>query len=335
MKRFSLLLLGPLLFAVPALADVNIGRPTSGSKVVSPFLLTATASSCSSQITSIGYSIDNSANPTIFKGSSINTRVSSITGAHTVYVTAYGREGAICESPVAIIVVSDPTTSVPSDASVYSGIQALSGWQGTNDSGIQGGEASGTTKIVSSPSLSGSARQFSMQYSNYGAERYWVVFASNSSATNFLYDGWVYVARPSHGIANLEMDTDQVLSNGDTVILGFQCDGYSGTWDYTENAGTPKAPQAHWLNSQSGCNPREWTVDTWHHVQVTYSRDQSGVVTYGSVWFDGVEQDINETVPSDYSLNWAIVLLTNFQIDGYGAKGSATVFLGMLTIYAW
>ena len=336
MKYLTRLVLSLSILAVPAFADVTITNPTRNAEVVSPFLLTATASKCSSQpIASMGYSMDSITNPTMVKGSSVDTHVSSITGAHTVYVLSYGKGGAVCENSVAIIVVPDPVTQVPSDASKYNRVQALDAWQGTNDNGVPGGIASGTTQIVSSPSLSGSARQFSMQFTNNGAERYSVVFGSNTSATNFLYDGWVYIARPSNAIANLEMDTDQVMSNGDTVIFGFQCDGYSGTWDYTANEGTPTAPQSHWLNSPYGCNPRKWSTNTWHHVQVSYSRDQYGSVTYQSVWFDGVEQDLNQTVSSDFSLNWAIVLLTNFQIDGYGASGSATVYLDNLTIYAW
>jgi hypothetical protein len=284
----------------------------------------------------MGYSIDSTANPTMMKGSSIDTKVASLTGAHTVYVQSFGLRGAVCESSVPIIVVPDPVTQVPSDALQFRSIQALTGWQGSNDEGISGGSATGTTQIVSSPSLSGKARQFSMQYTNYGGERYWVTFGSNTSVTNFLYDGWIYLARPAKSIANLEMDTDQVMSNGDTVIFAFQCDGYSGTWDYTENAGgVPKSPSAHWVNSQSGCNPQNWSTNTWHHVQISYSRDQYGSVTYQSVWFDGVEQDINATVPSDFALNWAVVLLTNFQIDGLGASGSATVYLDNLNIYAW
>jgi len=337
MKSPLLLIFTPFVCALPAFADVTIATPTRNSEVVSPFHLTATASKCSSQqITSMGYSIDSTANPTMVKGSSIDTKVASLTGAHTVYVQSFGMRGAVCEASVPIIVVPDPVTQVPSDALQFRSIQALSGWQGANDEGISGGSATGTTQIVSSPSLSGKARQFSMQYTNYGGERYWVTFGSNTSVTNFLYDGWIYLPRPSKNIANLEMDVDQVMSNGDTVIFAFQCDGYSGTWDYTENAGgVAKSPSAHWVNSQSACNPRNWTTDTWHHVQITYSRDQYGSVTYQSVWFDGVEQDINATVPSDFSLNWAVVLLTNFQIDGLGASGSATVYLDNLNIYAW
>ena len=41
------------------------------------------------------------------------------------------------------------------------------------------------------------------------------------------------------------------MPNGDTVIFGFQCDGWDGTWDYTENAGTPTAPIDHWVNSSA------------------------------------------------------------------------------------
>ena len=337
MKSFPLLVFFLVVCALPAFAQVTITSPTRNSEVVAPFHLVATSSKCSSQtVTSMGYSIDSTSNPIVVKGSSIDTQVASVTGAHVVYVQSFTRGNAVCQSSVPIIVVPDPVTQVPSDALQFNGIQALSGWQGANDEGIAGGSATGTTQIVSSPSLSGKARQFSMQFSNYGGERYWVTFGSNTSVTNFLYDGWVYLARPSKSIANLELDTDQVMSNGDTVIFAFQCDGYSGTWDYTENAGgVAKSPSAQWVNSQAGCNPRNWTTNTWHHVQISYSRDQYGSVTYQSVWFDGVEQDINTTVPSDFALNWAVVLLTNFQIDGLGVSGSATVYLDNLNIYAW
>jgi hypothetical protein len=145
----------------------------------------------------------------------------------------------------------------------------------------------------------------------------------------------VYVASPSDGIANLEFDMNQVLANGQTVIYGFQCDGYSSTWDYTENSGSPAAYVDHWLHSTAACNPGQWTTDTWHHLQVTYSRDDAGNVTYHSVWFDGAEQDIDATVPSAFALGWGSVLLTNFQVDGVGATGSSTVYIDNLTVSRW
>jgi hypothetical protein len=125
------------------------------------------------------------------------------------------------------------------------------------------------------------------------------------------------------------------MANGQTVIFGFQCDGYSGTWDYTVNAGTPQNPNDQWRHSAAGCNPRGWSTNAWHHVQVSYSRDNSGNVTYKSVWLDNVEQDLYVTAPSAFALGWGSALLTNFQVDGLGAGGSSKVYLDDLTIYWW
>jgi hypothetical protein len=183
--------------------------------------------------------------------------------------------------------------------------------------------------------MTGKAREFATQFKNYDDELYYAVIGDNTAVTNFLYDGWVYVAQPSNGIANVELDMNQVMSNGQTVIFGIQCDYYSGTWDYTANEGTPQAYSDQWLHSLIPCNPRNWTTNTWHHVQITYSRDENGGVTYQSVWFDGVEGDFSATVSSAFALGWAPVLLTNFEVDGYGATGSSTLYLDKLTVSAW
>ncbi len=89
------------------------------------------------------------------------------------------------------------------------------------------------------------------------------------------------------------------------------------------------------MKSNQACNLEEWSVETWHHVQVLYSRDSAGNVTYESVWLDDVEQDIDATVPSAFALGWGSTLLTNLQVDGRGPSGSSTVYLDNLTIYRW
>lgn len=152
---------------------------------------------------------------------------------------------------------------------------------------------------------------------------------------NFFWDGWVYVDSSIGSVANLELDMNQVISNGDTIIYGFQCDGYSGTWDYTENSGTVVNHSAHWLHATNApCDVRTWTQNAWHHIQIGYSRDNSGNVTYHSVWLDGNQTQINKTVPSEFALGWGTTLLTNFQIDGRGT-GSNTIYLDNLTISRW
>jgi hypothetical protein len=132
------------------------------------------------------------------------------------------------------------------------------------------------------------------------------------------------------------MDMNQVMPNGQTVIFGFQCDGWNGTWDYTENAGAPTAPVDHWVQSSALCNVQNWSQYAWHHVQVSYSRDGYGNVTYQSVWLDGNQQQLNVTVPSAFALGWGPTLLTNFQVDSFAAGwSSSTVYLDDLTISRW
>jgi len=189
--------------------------------------------------------------------------------------------------------------------------------------------------LEATPSQSGQARQFDTSYTNYGGERYYVSFGADTTSINFFYDVWVYLPAASTDIANLEFDMNQVMANGQTVIYGFQCDGWSGTWDYTQNIGTTQVPVDHWSHSTATCNVKNWSIQTWHHLQVYYSRDAQGNVSYNTVWLDGVEQPINATVPSAFALGWGSTLLTNFQVDGSNAGGSSTVYLDQMTIYRW
>jgi hypothetical protein len=226
---------------------------------------------------------------------------------------------------------------VPSNATVVSEIQALAKWQAAYDQGTSGssGSSAGAMELVDNPSISGQAREFDSTYTDSGGERYYVSIGADTTATNFFYDMWVYLGTSTGKIANLEFDMNQVMANGQTVIYGFQCDGYSHTWDYTENAGTPAVPVDRWVHSPASCNVQNWSVNTWHHLQVSYSRDDEGNVTYNSVWLDSTEQSINATVPSAFALGWGSTLLTNFQVDGLGASGSSAAYLDKMTVYRW
>lgn len=216
-------------------------------------------------------------------------------------------------------------------------IQALGNWNADYDTGTSGstGDASGTTSVVEQPSLTGEARAFATNFSNYGGERYYASFGQDPLATHFLYDAWVYLDGTVGSVANLELDMNQTMANGETVIYGFQCDGWTGTWDYTWNAGTPQKYADKWAHSTAPCNVQNWSINTWHHVQIAYSRDDAGNVTYQTVWLDDVEQDINATAPSAFALGWGSTLLTNVQVDGNGESGSSTVRVDQMTVWRW
>ena len=328
-----------MTFALPALASVTVSSPSNGEQVGTPFKLSASASSCSSQpVSAMGYSLDNSSDTITVSSTAINTNVSSGTGNHTLHVKAWGDKGASCVTDVSVAVGAGTSSGggldIPSDATSVGSIQVLSNWKAVNDSGASG-SSNGSMALVGSPSLTGSARRFITNFSNDGGERYQISFGDDESATNFVYDGWVYLTSSSSKVANLEMDLNQVMSNGQTVIFGFQCDGWSGTWDYTANAGSPTKSKDVWVHSGAACNPRSWSINTWHHVQIYYSRSSDGVVAYHTVWLDGKGQAINATVASAFALGWAPTLLSNFQVDGYGSGGQSVVYLDDLVIYRW
>lgn len=339
MKNFFTFVLCSAI-AIPAFASATISSPTSGETVTSPFTLSADASSCSSQpVSSMGYSLDDSPDTTLFHGdSSINTKVDSSTGKHTVHVKVWSTKGAVCVTDVSVDVASvtnDVTANssiVPSSAISVSGIHALSNWKKVHDSGTPG-SSTGSTSLVASPSHSGSSRKFATSFSNSGGERYSVSFGDDRTSTYFLYDAWIYVASPSTKLANLELDLYQTMSSGETVLFGLQCSGYSGTWEYTHNTGTASHPKGVWTSSSAKCNPRSWTTGKWHHVQLEYSRS-GATVTYHAVWLDGVKSTLGKTAFSGHNLGWGSSLLTQFQVDGVGT-GSATLYLGGLTLYRW
>jgi hypothetical protein len=327
-----------LTMTLPALAGVTVNSPSNDTDVTSPFTLNASASTCSSSsVVTMGYSFDSSSDTTVIKGQSIDQSISSSTGGHTLHVKAWGQNGASCVTSISITVKSGTTSSesiIPSSADIVSHIQALSSWQSAHDTGGPG-SSSGSTAIVSSPSLYGSTRRFVTSFSNNGDERFSKSFSDNVGAENLFYDAWVYLTSSSSKIGNLEFDVNQVMLDGKTALIGFQCDGYSGEWAYNVNKGTASSPRPSWV-SKSGthCNPRSWSINKWHHVQASFSRNSTGTVTYHAIWLDGVETSLNVSAFVGADLGWAPVVNTQFQIDGVGS-GTVTAYVDNLTVSMW
>ena len=329
--KYSFFVFLALAASAASASAITVTTPASGAQVTSPFTLVASTTTCNSKpAVSMGYSIDYGV--TSIVPVSFSSLVLAGVGPHILHVKCWGTNGAAGDTDLNITVV--PTASVPQ--SVVSSIQRLSGWTWTHDSGT-GGSSLGSSSIVASPSLSGAARQFSMSFSDYGGEIYHTTFGADPLATHFIYDAQLWISDPA-SVANIEMDLNQVIANGDTVIYGVQCDGWSGTWDYTVNKGTPTKPVDGWIHSDVPCpEPKTWAPNTWHHVQIGYFRDALGNVTYQSVVLDGnMSEFAGATGNSAFSLGWGSTLLTNFQLDGLSANsGSVTAYLDNVTISRW
>jgi hypothetical protein len=325
--------------AIPAFASTVISAPANGAQVSSPFTLITSSDTCSSlPVIAVGYSFDSLADTQVFPGSQMNGPLNAPSGSHTIHVKAWNAAGAVCVTDVGVSVGGGAdlfSSIVPSNAVSISSLQVLGSWYQAHDGATTGG-SSGSMSIVNSPSLSGSARMFTSNFSYFGGQRYTVHIDDDMTATNFFYDTWVYIAGNTSGFSNLEFDLNQTIPNGETVVMGFQCDTWNNTWDFSVNAGSATAYNDTWGHSKAACNARTWAPNQWHHVQIWFSHNASGWVTYHAVWLDGAQQDLNVTAFSGFMLGWAPALDTNFQIDGsLPGTSSATVYLDNMIVYRW
>lgn len=209
-------------------------------------------------------------------------------------------------------------------------------WQAVHDSGTPG-ESRGSSVYPDTAPPYDDARKFYMTYSEHGGERFSISFGSSTAATHFIYDTFVYIGDPSQ-LENIEMDINQVMSDGRTVIFGTQCAGTSRTWEYTTYATVDGKRNTHWNRSNIPCNPKAWTPNCWHHVQIASSRDISGAVTYEWVKLDGTAGTfVDASGPSAQNLGWDVGdLILNFQLDGSNMTSeSITAYVDNMTVYRW
>jgi hypothetical protein len=222
---------------------------------------------------------------------------------------------------------------IPDFAISSPGLETSIAWLWEHDGDTNGGSNGMSSYPIYPDGHNGlPGRQFVTWYSGNGGERYHLSFGRDAKATHFVYEANVYLVDPVQ-IANVEMDMNQVLADGRTVIFGTQCSAHSKSWEYTyvNRTGT------HWHASNIHCNPHEWGAKKWHKVQIAFHRDEDGNVTYDWVGFDGVYTSFQgATVPSAEALHWTPgELLLNFQIDGARNSGVMDAYLNNLAIYRW
>jgi hypothetical protein len=352
-KRLALValaFLSGLMLSKPALAaNVTVASPINGTSVASPIWVRAHNVGCNGLTpTAFGFSIDNSG--ALTNGASaydvdvINVGLAA--GTHTIHFKSWTANGACPTVDTTFNVAGTSSSSTTSNASSTSASSAIiasipsnaiasatldgKNWSGRKDSGTPGSAQGSTAYPVNTP-LYDLARKFFMTYSNHGGFRWHLSFANDASATHFIYDTYVYIANPSQ-VANIELDMNQVMSNGATVIYGTQCSSYSKTWEFAYVSGG-----SHWRSSNIPCNPKNWAANSWHHIQIASHRNSSGVVTYEYVNVDGTHRVFNNaTVNAAEHLGWAKgTLLINFQLDGANSSGSITAYIHKMTIFRW
>jgi hypothetical protein len=331
-------------------SNITVANPVSGTTTTSPLLVKAHNVGCNGLApTAFAFSIDNSSTTkwgaTPYDIDATNTSIA--TGKHTIHFKAWTTAGIcpVVDSTVSVSGTgsgsssgggsstppSNPSVSIPSNAVPSADLDTSNNWAYEHDGGTPG-SSRGSTLFPATTPLYDDAREFYMTYSGRGGELWHNSFANDSASTHFVLDTYVFVTNPSQ-LANLELDLNQVMSNGKTVIYGTQCSTYSGTWEWTYYSGG-----FHWHSSNITCNPRGWSANTWHHIQVGFHRDSNGYVTHDWVNFDGNHSTFSGASGSSAQhLGWAKgSLLMNVQLDGWNTgSGSVTAYFHKTTFYRW
>jgi hypothetical protein len=331
------------VFSAPAAfaSNITVASPLNGSTTSSPVWVRAHNVGCNGlSPTAFGFSVDSSGATTMgVTPYDIDVAHMSIgTGNHVIHFKSWTPNGVCPVVDTSFNVGgSSPSSStsgsgsIPSNALASADLDSSGGWAQEHDAGTPG-TSRGSTVFPATTPVYDNAREFYMTYSNRGGERWHISFANDPSSTHFVFDTYVYVVNPSQ-MANLELDLNQVISTGQTVIIGTQCSVYSHSWEWAYvSSGHP-----HWHTSNVYCNPLSWAPKTWHHIQIGFHRS-GGVVTHDWVSFDGKQSSFSgATSASAQSLGWAKGdLLMNIQMDGYlSGSGSITAYFHKTMYYRW
>jgi hypothetical protein len=298
--------------ASPAASVISTASPIKDSSVQSPVSVRAHTTGCDGAgPVAFGYSVDDRTSlvpgATVFEIDAIDSSIP--VGAHTIHFKAWTDKGLcpVVDVPFTVVATGSGSGSgnIPPSAASWSGLAGASNWVVVHDTGTPGSSTGETEYPVANPSLDGKARKFSITYEDHGGERSSLDFAHHQTIpTYFVYETHVYLPEPSE-VENVEMDMNQVVSSGETVIFGTQCASGSGTWEYTTVSLVDGKPKTGWHPSNLECDPKSWTAKTWHHIQIASHRDSHGVVTYDWVTFDGTTKSfVGASGASAESLGW-------------------------------
>jgi len=322
-------------------AGVTVTSPSSGTTSGSPVHVVASAkSSTSYAIDSMIAYVDKVKVYTVY-AAAMDTNLTMTPGTHDLMIKSWDKSGVIQQTDVTVTVNTTtssgdaPSTSIPSNATVFSNIDQMSGWQtcdacaGAGGAGPTGSDS--MTQNQSSPSLDGKSMKFwiggSTPYTDYLFHKTLLSesqLTQNRNLHHFIYDTWMYVQDPTVP-QNIEWDINQFV-DGKSFILGTQCAWRSShTWDIWDNV------NSRWVDTGVYCAlPKAYA---WNHVVIEAERTSDNQMHYISVSLNGDKHIINKYYPPK-STSWSGVTV-NYQMDGNSKMQSYTTWLDKFTLTAW
>jgi hypothetical protein len=213
-----------------------------------------------------------------------------------------------------------------SATSSYSSVDQMSGW-GSCDAcagiGAKGAAATRTTAIVSTPSLDGKSKMFSIASSHpYADAIWWKSLPGNDAKTHFTYDFYFYIKNPAASEA-LEFDVNQSAAKR-RYVYGTQCGvNYDHQWDVWDTAaGT-------WRKTGIPCSPKAYS---WNHVTWQFERS-GGRIHFISVTMNGKTSYVNRWYNSKA---WgASEISVAVQLDQTGSHTTYQTWVDKINLTMW
>jgi hypothetical protein len=322
-------------------SGVYVTSPANNSEVTSPanYVATATTTTCSKGVASIGIYVDSKLTY-VAQGASLNTQVSLSQGSHSTVVEEWDNCGGAAYTTVDVTVGSSGT------GTKLSNIQANQGWKSWGQlppDYVDCSPCSGLTWSmkygIKSPSESGDATQFNTS----GTTPYGVVLWYNPvigqfsteglpdtgqtlipSLHNFTYDTDFYVTNPAVTQV-LEFDVSMYLDSIG-MFWGTQCNHLGGgEWDVLNNV------TQQWSKTSASCN----LLTGWNHLTLQFQRESNNDLLYQSITLNGVTANINETyAPFTVPSSWYGITV-NYQMDGDYKQSANTTYLDNLSLTYW
>ncbi len=335
----------PVAITVTSQSGIFLTSPAINSIVNSPvnYVATATTSTCSKGVASMGVYVNNKL-VIVQNGASLNTQVSLGAGSQNTVVEEWDKCGGASYVPVNVTIQQSGTK--------LSNLQASQGWnswgQGPpnyvdcSPSPCNGFQFSHTPS-VSSPSLSGNATAFNLGgasgTSPWGDVLFSLPVIGQYSTQNlpdinrtliptlhnFTYDAYFYGSNLALSQA-LEFDINMYV-NSVGMLWGTQCRVAGGNeWDIWDNV------NAAWIPTGVACNP---ISGGWNHVTITGHRGSDNSVMYESITLNGVTAVLNKTYPPFYvPASWYGVTV-NYQMDGNSKQAPYTTYLDNFSLNYW
>jgi len=323
---------------VTSQTGVYVSSPSNGATVGSPvnYAATASTSSCSKGVASMGIYIDNQLTYVV-NGASLNTSLAITPGTHNTVVEEWDYCGGAAYAAVKITV----------SGSTFTNLQASGGWVGYGEfppkydicTNCGPGVTWSMNQHVGSPSLTGNATQFSIGGTTPYSDVLWTnpLIGTHSSQGmpdgnhqivpnlhNFVYD--IYFYGSNLGLSQvLEFDINQYF-NGMGFLWGHQCRIAGGNeFDVWDNI------HAKWVATGIPCKPAS---NSWNHLTLQVQRTSDNQLLYQSITLNGATSVLNWKFAPFSVGNWYGITV-NYQMDGNYEQSPYTVYVDKFNFGYW